>query len=92
MQLQQGSMSVLEYASIFMELSRLAPAFVANNRLKMNWFEVGLNPTIKERMSVRQYTSFMDLYDITANVERAVKERNNYFNGQRGFKRKGDQR
>jgi len=38
-----------------MELSRFAPTFVADERLKMNWFEAGLNPTIKERMSVRQY-------------------------------------
>jgi len=52
MQLQQGNMSVLEYASKFMELSQFAPAFIADEKLKMNWFEAGLNPTIKERMSV----------------------------------------
>jgi len=46
-------MNVLEYASKFMELSRFVPAFVAEKRLKMNRFEVGLNPTIKERMLVR---------------------------------------
>jgi len=45
-------MSVLEYVTRFMELSRFAPAFVADERLKMNRFEAGLNPTIKERMSV----------------------------------------
>ena len=50
-------MSVLEYASKFMELFRFAPAFIANEKLRMNRFEVGLNPTIKERMSIRQYTS-----------------------------------
>ena len=83
-------MSVLEYASKFMELSRFAPAFVADERLKMNWFEVGLNPTIKERMSIRQYTSYIDLYDTTVNVERVMKEQSNYFDEQRGAKRKGD--
>jgi len=36
MQMQQGSMSVLEYASKFMELSHFAPAFVADEILKMN--------------------------------------------------------
>ena len=42
MQLQQGSMSVLEYASKFMELSRFAPAFVADERLKVKrLLEVG---------------------------------------------------
>jgi len=49
-------MSMLEYASKFMELSRFAPAFAPDGRLKMNWFEVGLNPIIKEMMSIRQYT------------------------------------
>ena len=45
-------MTVLEYAFKFMELSRFPPAFVTDKRLKMNRFEAGLNPTIKERMSV----------------------------------------
>ena len=80
-------MSVLEYASKFMELSRFTPAFVANERLKMNRFEARLNPTIKERMSVRQYISYVDLYDTAVNVERAMKEESNYFNEQRGVKR-----
>jgi len=51
MQVQQGSMSVLEYTSKFME--RFAPAFVADERLKMNRFEAGLNLTIKERVLVQ---------------------------------------
>jgi len=45
-------MSVLEYASKFMELLWFAPAFIADERLKMNRFEVGFNSTIKERMSI----------------------------------------
>ena len=56
---------MLEYASKFMELSHFAPAFVADKRLKMNRFEAGLNPDIKERMSVRQYTSYVDLYNLS---------------------------
>jgi len=52
MKLQQGSMSVLEYASKFMELSHFTLMFIANERLKMNGFKAGLNPTIKKRMSV----------------------------------------
>jgi len=83
-------MSVLKYASKFMELSRFAPAFVADKRLKMNQFEVRLNPTIKERMSVHQYTAYVNLYDTSVNVEMAMKERSNYFNEQRATKRKGD--
>jgi len=41
-------------------------------------------------MSVRQYASYVDLYDTVVNVERVMKERNNYFNEQRGTKREGD--
>jgi len=52
MQLHQVGMSVLEYASEFMELSGFAPAFVADERLQMNRFEVGLNLGIKERLAV----------------------------------------
>jgi len=73
-------MSVLEDASKFMELSRFSPTFVADERLKMNRLEARLNPTIKERMSIRQYASYIDLYDTAVNVERAMKERSNYFN------------
>ena len=36
MQLQQESMSVLEYALKFIEVSRFASAFLADERLKMN--------------------------------------------------------
>jgi len=82
-------MSVLEYASEFMELSQFALAFVADERMKMNQFEAQLNPTIKERTSVRQYASYVDLYDTAVNVERVMREWSNYFNEQRGTKRKG---
>jgi len=41
--LQQGKMSVLGYASKFIELSQFAVAYVADEKLKMNHFEVGLN-------------------------------------------------
>jgi len=40
-------MSVLQYALKFMELSYFASTFVADEKIKMNWFEVGLNPNIK---------------------------------------------
>jgi len=73
---------VLEYAPKFIELFRFSPTFVADERLKMNQFESGFNSTIKKRMSVRQYKSYVDLYDTAISVERAMKERSNYFNEQ----------
>ena len=53
MQLQQGKMSMLEYASKFIKLSHFTPTFVADERLKMNHFVARLNPNIKERISMR---------------------------------------
>jgi len=89
MQLHRGGMSVLEYASKFIELSHFAPAFVADERLKMNRFEAWINLGIKERISVQQYTFYVDLYDIAVNVERVMRERSNYFNEQYRIKRRG---
>ena len=83
-------MSVLEYASKCMELFRFSLAFVADEKLKMNYFEAGLNLNIKERLSVHQCTSYMDMCDTMVNVERVTKERSNYFNGQRRIKRNED--
>ena len=85
-------MSVLEYASKFTELSCFTPAYVADEKLRMNHFEVRLNPSLKERMLVRHYTSYEDMYDTTVNVERAMKEKNEFYNEQRRVKRSGDQR
>ena len=82
MHLQQESMSVLNYALKFMELSSFTPVFVADERLTTNWFGAGLNHTIKERMSVRQYISYMDQCGTAINIERAMKERSNRFNKQ----------
>jgi len=50
-------MSILKHASKFMELSFFAPAYVVDEKLKMNGFKVELNPGIKEKMSIRHYTS-----------------------------------
>jgi len=57
-----------------MELSRFAPAYVAEENLSMNRFEAGLNPDLKGRMLVRHCTSYKDMYDTAVNGERAMKE------------------
>ena len=53
----------------------------------MNHFEVGLNPGLKEKMLIRHYTSYKDMYDTAVNVERAMKEKNKFYNKQQGIKR-----
>ena len=65
---------------------------MADEKLKMNSFEVGLNPNITKRTYVHQHTSYMDVHNIMVSVERIMKEKNDYYNEQRGTKRKGDQR
>jgi len=88
--LQQGKMGILEYASKFIEFSYFTPGYVGDEKLRMNRFEAGLNPRLKEKMSVRHYTLYEDIYDTTVNVERAIKKTNEFYNDQRGIKRCGD--
>ena len=85
-------MTILEYAFKFMQLSLFSPTYVGNEMLKINRLEVRFNPGIKEKMSVRHYTSYEDMHDTVVNVERATKEKNKFYNKQRGMKRSGDQR
>jgi len=54
---QQGKISVLKYASKFMELSCSSPDYVADEKWKMNQFEAEFNLGLKEQMSVGHYTS-----------------------------------
>jgi len=71
-----------------MKLSRFAPTYVADERLKMNQFGVGLNPGLKEKIAVWLYTSYKNIYDTAVNVERATKEKKKFY--QQGMKRSGD--
>jgi len=89
--LRQGRKTVLEYASKFMKLSCFAPTYVADEKLKMNRFKAKLNPGIKEKMLVLDYTSYEDKYDTGVNIERATREKNEFYNEQQGMKRSGDQ-
>jgi len=73
-----------------MKLSRFAHAYVADKKLRMNWFETKLNLGLKEQMSVRHYALFKNIYDTTVNVERAMKERTEFYNRQWGIKGSGD--
>lgn len=59
--LRQAKMFVLEYAAKFLELSRFAPDFVANERIKSMRFFEGLN--LKYQKRVAPYSTFEELYD-----------------------------
>ena len=69
-------MSLLEYAYKFMELSYFAPAFIEDEKLKMNRFDARFNSNLKERKLARQYIYYEDVYNIVVNLERAMKEKN----------------
>ena len=42
-----GSMTVMQYASKFIEISKFAPEYVSSERLKMRRFEEGLDLYIR---------------------------------------------
>ena len=82
---------MLEYTSKFIECSHFALTYMTNEKLRMNPFEAKLNPSLKEQMSVRHYTLYEDMYDTAVTVKRVMKERNEFYNEQRGVKRRRDQ-
>ena len=84
-------MSVQEYDSKFMKLSCFTSAFVADEKLKMKSFGIEPNPNLKERMPVRQYIYYEDIYDTTVNVERVMKVKNEYYNKQWRNQMRGEQ-
>ncbi|XP_021721102.1 uncharacterized protein LOC110688368 [Chenopodium quinoa] len=85
--LQQGTMSVLDYANKFMELSRFAPELVSTEQSRMNRFERGLHLKYQDRLSSQRFTSYQDMVDVAVNVERVVllREAQNV-----GYKRRND--
>ena len=43
----------LEYTSKFIKISHFAIAYVADEKLRVNRFEIELNPRLKEKMSIQ---------------------------------------
>ena len=50
LELKQGTMNVMEYVAIFMELARFADDYVATNMAKVRRFENGLKLSIRGRI------------------------------------------
>jgi len=57
------NMSIMQYASKFIELSRFVPDFVAIERMKMRGFEEGLAFHIRHQLSSQPIHSYQDLYE-----------------------------
>jgi len=63
-------MSITGYAAKCKELLRFAVDYVAPDKMKMNQFERGLDPGIRQQLDDHHITTYHELYDREANVER----------------------
>lgn len=73
--LKQGKMSVAEYAEKFLELSRFAPHMVATEQAKKERFEENLNFNLLERIGASDATTFLEVYNKAANMERFLQRK-----------------
>jgi hypothetical protein len=72
--LKQGAMSVSEYRDKFIQLSRYAPAEVADDEAKKDHFRNGLIGPIKYQLMVHTFENFQKMVDNAIMVEQAHKE------------------
>jgi hypothetical protein len=78
--LVQGSMTVEQYASKFIELSRFSPYLVFIEELKARKFECGLNPRVMNQIVGFEIGNFIDLINKASVIERTQKTNAKYFN------------
>jgi len=64
------NITVIQYASKFIELSRFVPEFVSSERLKMKRFEEGLAFYIWNELAGQPILTYQELYKWAAEVER----------------------
>jgi hypothetical protein len=72
--LKQGAMFVSEYQDKFIQLSRYAPADVADVEEKQDYFRDGLTSPIKYQLMVHTFENFKKMVDNAIMVEHACKE------------------
>jgi hypothetical protein len=61
--LKQGSMTVSEYVTQFMQLSRYALGNVDTDGKKQDWFLNGLNDGLAYALEARDFINFQDMVD-----------------------------
>jgi hypothetical protein len=61
--LKQGSMSVSEYVTHFMQLSHYAPDNVDTDEKKQDWFLNGLNDGLAYALEARDFVNFQVMVD-----------------------------
>ncbi|XP_011625040.1 uncharacterized protein LOC105420986 [Amborella trichopoda] len=69
-ELQQGKLSIEQYAAKFTELSRFAPHIVDTEARKASKYEKGLRPDIRGRIISANIKTFSPLVDLALKIER----------------------
>ena len=72
--LKQGGMSVTEYRDKYIELSRYAPADIADDEDKQDHFRNGLSGPVRYQLLCLTFGNFQELVDNAIKVEYARKE------------------
>lgn len=72
--LSEGDMSVAEYQGKFEELMRFAPGIIPTEASKAKKFEDGLNPEIREKVSILKLQRYSEVVDRTLIAERSIQE------------------
>lgn len=72
--LKQGEMTVGQYASRFVELSRFALSLVVEEEMKANKFQWGLKPFIRSKVALFHERTYMGVLDYAMIVEREYDE------------------
>ncbi|XP_028064474.1 uncharacterized protein LOC114267612 [Camellia sinensis] len=82
--LEQGNMTVTQYAAKFEELARYATRYVANDEEKARMFEWGLDLTIRGRVIPQRLPTFAEVLDTALESEREVTDARKAWNKRRG--------
>ncbi|XP_058202949.1 uncharacterized protein LOC131317410 [Rhododendron vialii] len=67
--LEQGGMTVSEYAQKFQSLSRFAPELVATEERKCRRFEKGLHNTVRRMVMVQRKTKYAEVVECARSIE-----------------------
>ncbi|XP_062012531.1 uncharacterized protein LOC133729070 [Rosa rugosa] len=78
--LSKGEMTVAEYQGRFEELMRFAPGIIPNEAAKAKKFEEGLNPKIREKVSILKLLKYSEVVDRALIVERSIQETKRVWN------------
>ncbi|XP_057969449.1 uncharacterized protein LOC131158600 [Malania oleifera] len=72
--LEQGQLSVQQYAARFQKLSQFAPFMISDETKKASKFQRGLNKEIRKQTAIWQMQDFVTLVDKATIVEESVQE------------------